>query len=211
MPVITVRDRSEPRPEAVRRAPGHRLVRERASSKNADGKTRHRGRLRHDGARRRPARRRDRRRATSSSWTRSDQSVGLGGLPNEEGVVQLDASVHARSDEARGLGRVRSRTSRRRRRREGDDGLHRPHHARRRGREEVRAADGLQGAESAHRAEPAGLAALEVAAQPERQLARIRAIAAAAADVRRTTPADDSRSTSTTTSTACRTPPARST
>ena len=85
----------------------------------------------------------------------NDQSVGLGGLPNEEGVVQLDAScMHGPTKRAGSVGCARGHRDAGRGR-QGGDGLHRSHHARRRGREEVRARDGIQGAESPHRAEPA--------------------------------------------------------
>ena len=90
-----------------------------------------------------------------------DQSVGLGGLPNEEGVVQLDAccmhgptkragAVAALEDIATAITRC-----------ESSDGLHRSHPARWRRREKIRARDGIQGAEPAHRKEPAGLAQME--------------------------------------------------
>ena len=40
----------------------------------------------------------------------ADDSVGYGGLPNADGVVQLDASLHARTAQARGRGgRARGR------------------------------------------------------------------------------------------------------
>ena len=36
----------------------------------------------------------------------ADTSVGYGGLPNADGVVQLDSSLHARPEEARGRRRL---------------------------------------------------------------------------------------------------------
>src|SRR5258708_5517990 len=91
----------------------------------------------------------------------NDQSVGIGGLPNEEGVVQLDASVmHGPTKRAGVAGR------------ESGHGLHRSHHARRRGRKEVRARVGIQRRKPAHRPEPPGLAALEGDAQSHGRVAQ---------------------------------------
>ena len=44
-----------------------------------------------------------------------DDSVGYGGLPNAEGVVQLDSSLHARPEKARRRGRRASKACARRR------------------------------------------------------------------------------------------------
>ncbi len=102
----------------------------------------------------------------------NDQSVGLGGPAERGRRGSARRELHARADEARGVGRVPRGRRRGGRRRASSHGVHRPHHARRRGRQAVRARDGIQGAESSHRGEPAGLAAVEVAAQSERHLAR---------------------------------------
>src|SRR6266576_2597599 len=68
-----------------------------------------------------------------------DSSVGYGGLPNEEGVVELDAF----EDREIGDGRVR------------------PHHARRRGSAAVRQGLRVCRRESAHREVAPGLAGVE--------------------------------------------------
>ena len=60
-----------------------------------------------------------------------DTSVGYGGLPNADGVVQLDASLHARAEEARGRGGLPRRRADAVARREEGDGDDRPSPARR--------------------------------------------------------------------------------
>ena len=131
-----------------------------------------------------------------------DMSVGLGGLPNEEGVVQLDAELHARPQQARRGGRLSGRHRDPIARGEGRDGLHRPHHARGRGREAVRAQDGVQGAGSAHREESRRMDQVEDAGERERWLAGIAGAAAARtggrAAARPAEPPTASRSSSTT-------------
>ena len=73
-----------------------------------------------------------------------ETGIGYGGLPNADGVVQLDASLHARAEEARGRrGRARGRADAVARG-EGGDGAHRPSPARRQGRPGIRPRPGLQ-------------------------------------------------------------------
>ena len=148
----------------------------------------------------------------------NDQSVGLGGLPNEEGVVQLDASCMHGPTKRAGLGRRLEDIATRGRRGEGGDGPHRSHHARRRRGEEVRAGDGIQGAESPHRGQPQRVAALEGEAQlrattgSTRSIHRTQTRPAPRRPRRRpTTTSTHGRATCTTTRAACRTPTARST
>jgi len=63
-----------------------------------------------------------------------NQSVGLGGLPNEEGVVQLDAScMHGPTNGREPFAAIEDIATPSLVAKAGD-GLHRPHHARRRGR-----------------------------------------------------------------------------
>ena len=70
--------------------------------------------IRGDHQGRRRARRRHRRRQIVE-LDPEDNSVGYGGLPNADGIVQLDASLHARSEEAGRRRGLRSKASGRRR------------------------------------------------------------------------------------------------
>ena len=92
-----------------------------------------------DGRPRRAHRRRQHRRARPE-----DTSVGYGGLPNADGVVQLDSCcMHGPKKRAGGVGAHRRRAHAVARR-QGGDGRDRPSPARRQGRAGLRARHGLQ-------------------------------------------------------------------
>ena len=82
----------------------------------------------------------------------NDDSVGLGGLPNEDCVVELDCLLHAWADAHGGLGRGRGRYQERVAAGEDGDGAHRPRDAGGRRRAEVRLRDGLPQGKPADRA-----------------------------------------------------------
>ncbi len=91
----------------------------------------------------------------------NDDSVGLGGLPNEEGVVELDCLLHAWAHAARGFGRRRAQYQECVAGCEGSDGAHWPRHAGGRRRGTICCGDGISARESADRALAQNLAAVE--------------------------------------------------
>ena len=144
-----------PRPSpGVRRPPGHHLGRERLQP-GPRRQARHRGRLRH-GRRRAPIRStRSSPACRSSSWIpRTSRSDSAGCPTRKASSSSTRACMHGPTKRAGSVGALEDIADAAAVAQEGD-GLHRPHHARRRRREEVRARDGLQGAESPHRGEPA--------------------------------------------------------
>ena len=97
-----------------------------------------------------------------------DDSVGYGGLPNADGVVQLDACcMHGPKKKAGGVGaseNVKTPSLAR----EGGDGADRPSSARRQGRHDVRAQHGLRDRGRSQHAELAREVARVEAAAPIR-------------------------------------------
>ena len=124
------------------------------SDSDDNGKRGHPGRLRHAG-RREPIR--STRSSPACTIVELDPNGSIGRTRRACRTRRASCSstrAACTADETRGCGR-RARGHRDAGARgEGGDGLHRPHHARRRRREEIRARDGLQGAEPAHREEP---------------------------------------------------------
>ena len=90
----------------------------------------------------------------------NDDSVGLGGLPNEDCVVATRRLLHAWADAHGGVGGRRRRDQERFAAGEDRDGAHRSRDAGGRGRAEVRLQDGLPAREPADRALAQDLAAV---------------------------------------------------
>ena len=91
----------------------------------------------------------------------NDHSVGYAGLPNEEGVVELDASVmHGPTRRCGSVASIRNVKTPSKVARVGDAG-NRPHHARRRRRHAFRPRNGLPAGGPAHRRLAPRLAGVE--------------------------------------------------